>query len=147
MLDPEKLVPHWVNRLAFQLRSRVQASFNANGIDLSPEEWGLLLVLWSKGPLPMNALAQATVKDRTTVTRLVDRLVGKGLLERGNAEGDRRVVTVGVSEEGARRREEIAGAVLPVIGEASAGISERELAGALRVLRRMAANLEAGERD
>jgi DNA-binding MarR family transcriptional regulator len=142
MLDPETLVPHWVNRLAFQLRNRVQESFAAAGIDLSPEEWGLLLVLWSRGPLPMAALAAATVKDRTTVTRLVDRLAAKGLVTRATDESDRRVVTVAVSDLGHARRTAIVAAVLPVIAAASRGIDPADLDRATATLRQMAANLE-----
>ncbi|MCB1342824.1 MAG: MarR family transcriptional regulator [Pseudooceanicola sp.] len=139
MPDPETLLPHWINRLSFQLRARAQEALAP--FDLSPEEWGLLLVLWSAGPLPMNALAQRTVKDRTTVTRLVDRLVAKGVVARQAQDGDRRVVEIAVTPEGQARRDKVVAAMMPVVAAATTGIALHELEQARSVLMRMAANL------
>ncbi len=141
MFDYESKIQHWVNRLSFLLRSEVHNGFKQGGIDLSAEEWALLLVLWQKGPQQMGPLAALTLRDRTTVTRLVDRLVKKGFVQRSGGETDRRQVMVSISKEGSAAREHIVGAVLPVIEKSDQNISLKEKEIALKVLKQMVENL------
>jgi DNA-binding MarR family transcriptional regulator len=145
--DYEKQIPYWVNRLAFVLRAELQQRVKDAGHDLAAEEWALLMVLWRDGPLPMGRLAAITLRDRTTVTRLVDRLVVKGLLLRSEDENDRRQVIVGVSDLGRGIQPSVTGAVTPLIALASEGISQQEAENALSVLRRMVENLERPYRN
>ncbi len=48
----------------------------------------------------MAKLAEATLRDRSTVTRLVDRLIRKAYVERKAAPKDRRQVIISVSDKG-----------------------------------------------
>jgi DNA-binding MarR family transcriptional regulator len=78
-----------------------------------------LVVLCGTGTLPMSDLADRLACSRSTATRLCDRLVRDGLVERRSREDDRRSVEVVVTRRGAnlvrkvteRRREEIAAVV------------------------------------
>ena len=141
VFDYETKIPHWINRLSFMLRSELQQRVKAAGHDLAAEEWALLMVLWRDGPMPTGRLAAVTLRDRTTVTRVVDRLVSKGLLERKDEQGDRRQVVIHVTKLGAQIQPEVVGAVAPLIEKANAGIPAKELEITLSVLRRMADNL------
>ncbi len=142
MFDYESKIQHWVNRLSFLLRSEAQRHFREQGLDLSAEEWALLMVLWQKGPQQMGPLAAITLRDRTTVTRLVDRLVKKNLLQRGAAATDRRKVVVSVTREGQEIQGRIVGSVLPLIEKSNQGISLQERETTLRVLKTMVENLD-----
>lgn len=141
----EERIEHWVNRLSFLLRNEVQERFKAAGQDLSAEEWALLMVIWREGALPMGPLAKKTLKDRTTVTRLVDRLVKKGYLARADNPEDRRQVLIAVTPDGEALKAPVLGAVHPLLEKASAGIDAKDLDTALSVLRRMTENLEDGK--
>lgn len=140
--DYETKIPYWINRLSFMLRSELQQRVKNAGHDLAAEEWALLMVLWRDGPLPVGRLAEVTLRDRTTVTRVVDRLVAKGLLKRMDEEGDRRQVIVHVTNLGRRIENPVVGAVAPLIEKASQGIAQKEVEITLSVLQRMADNLE-----
>ncbi len=142
MFDYESKIQHWVNRLSFLLRSEAQRHFREQGLDLSAEEWALLMVLWQKGPQQMGPLAAITLRDRTTVTRLVDRLVKKNLLQRGAAATDRRKVVVSVTREGQEIQGRIVRSVLPLIEKSNQGISLQERETTLRVLKTMVKNLD-----
>ena len=61
-----------------------------------------LEVLEEHGTLPMQALAERLQLAISTVTRIVDQLVDKGLAERQNAPWDRRVCQVHLTKAGAR---------------------------------------------
>lgn len=55
-------------------------------------QWRALVLLDTRGQLNMHSLAQVLGVDPSTCTRLCDRLVDKGLIERGWASGNRREV-------------------------------------------------------
>jgi MarR family transcriptional regulator, 2-MHQ and catechol-resistance regulon repressor len=61
-----------------------------------------LEALEEHGTLPMQALAERLQLAISTVTRIVDQLVDKGLAERQNTPWDRRVCQVQLTEAGAR---------------------------------------------
>jgi DNA-binding MarR family transcriptional regulator len=82
--------------------------------DVSLAQYRFLVVLASRGPERLADLATALGVDRSSATRMCDRLVGKRLVTRRQSREDRRAVRVSltggelVSEVSRRRRAEIA---------------------------------------
>jgi DNA-binding MarR family transcriptional regulator len=84
--------------------------------DVSLAKYRFLVVLASRGPERLADLATALGVDRSSATRMCDRLVGKRLVTRRQSREDRRAVRVSltrtggelVSEVSRRRRAEIA---------------------------------------
>ncbi len=67
---------------------------------LTMQQFRVLMLLDGEGPVPHGDLAQSLGVGLATVTGLVDRLVGRGLVERSDDPADRRVRLVGLSAEG-----------------------------------------------
>ncbi len=143
MFDFESKIQHWINRLSFQLRAEAVQRFKQAGLDLSAEEWALLMVLWRDGPTPMADLANLTLRDRTTMTRLVDRMVKKDLVKRTTPKTDRRKVIIAVSTKGAEIKPRVLEAIQPLIAKSQNGIPEEDIALALNVLAQIAKNLDS----
>jgi len=86
------------------------------GEEVTLTQYRALVVLASRGPRSVAALAEAVAVTPPTASRLCDRLVRKGLVRRRTDRRDRRQVRIGLTEVGrrlidtvtARRREEIA---------------------------------------
>ena len=86
------------------------------GEEVTLTQYRSLVVLASRGPQSMAALADAVAVTPATASRMCDRLVKKGLVRRRGARNDRRQVRLGLTESGrhivdavtARRRQEIA---------------------------------------
>src|SRR5579871_3647249 len=80
-------------RLLFLLVQTLKTHFAgiAAAYDLSPVQARVLLELQPGMALPMSALADVLSCDASNVTGIVDRLEGRGLVERHGTEGDRRV--------------------------------------------------------
>jgi DNA-binding MarR family transcriptional regulator len=84
--------------------------------DVTLAQYRFLIELASRGPQRLADLASALGVDRSTATRMCDRLVRKRLVTRRRAQGDRRAVRVSLSGAGEelvaevsrRRRVEIA---------------------------------------
>ncbi len=75
--------------------------------DLSPMGLKLLQVLEPGLAKPMSALAERLFCDASNVTGMVDRLERRGLLERRDDPGDRRVKLIALTDEGASVRERV----------------------------------------
>ena len=71
--------------------------------ELSPVQAHVLRTL-GYGPQPMSMLADYLSCDASNVTGLVDRMEGRGLVERRSAEHDRRVKLLCLTEAGAEVR-------------------------------------------
>lgn len=141
MFDYETIPLHWVNRLSFLVRKELGAAFRQAGHNISPEEWAILLVLWKQGPQRPSAIADLTLKDRTTVTRLVDAMVRKGLVERQNDEGDRRGNLVAVSLKGTDLEQVLVPIAQVLIARALEAIPPDDIATTTRTLAAMTRNL------
>ena len=69
-------------------------------VELSPQGGKALMILAEKSPLTMSDLAEAVDAPLSTVTRIVERLIDKGMAMRSRIEEDRRVVRVEISGAG-----------------------------------------------
>jgi len=84
--------------------------------DVTLAQYRVLIELAARGPQRLADLASALTVERSTATRMCDRLVRKRLVARQRSTDDRRVVRVSLTEAGAelvvevsrRRRAEIA---------------------------------------
>jgi len=72
------------------------------GEDVTLTQYRSLVVLASRGPQGVASLAEAVAVTPPTASRLVDRLVRKGLVRRRTDRHDRRQVRVGLTEAGRR---------------------------------------------
>jgi MarR family transcriptional regulator, organic hydroperoxide resistance regulator len=74
---------------------------------LTPPQAFLLRYLEPAKPMAMSELAEALGCDASNITGLVDKLEGRGLIERRPDRADRRVKMIVVTETGARFRAEL----------------------------------------
>lgn len=79
----------------------------ASEFDLAPMQMFALKNLEPGRELPMSALAESLHCDASNVTGIVDRLEGRGLIERRPSPEDRRVKMIAVTEAGQKLREQI----------------------------------------
>ena len=74
----------------------------ATDIELSPQDGRALVTLADRGPVTMTDFSEMLGVPLSTATRMVERLIDKGLAIRSRIEDDRRVVRVDLSTEGKR---------------------------------------------
>jgi DNA-binding MarR family transcriptional regulator len=108
------------------------------GEEVTLTQYRSLVILASRGPQSLAALAEAVAVTPPTASRLCERLVRKGLVHRRSDRSDRRQVRIALTEAGrslvdvvtARRREEIADllASIPAADQRSVVAALRQLA-------------------
>jgi MarR family transcriptional regulator, organic hydroperoxide resistance regulator len=74
---------------------------------LSPMQLVALSSLEPGHEVPMSYLAETLLCDASNVTGIVDRLEGRGLIERRAAAHDRRVKLLALTDQGIRLRDEV----------------------------------------
>ncbi len=111
------------------------SSLAAERVDITLPQYRVLVVLAMDGPQQVAALSKVLDVYSSTITRLCDRLVAKGLIERTTESSDRREVVLSLTRRGravvervTRRRHDRIAAIIDAIPPAR----RRELVLALR---------------
>ena len=73
------------------LARRLQKYFREKELDLTVEQWSILVHLWKYDGVSQQELSNRTFRDKPSITRLVDNLEKLGLVERRASETDRRI--------------------------------------------------------
>ena len=75
---------------------------------MTPEQWQVLITLWSTGkPLIQSDIVEMTLKDKHTVSRIIQRLDRDGWIQKYSDKKDARVSVIFPSDKSNSLREEI----------------------------------------
>jgi DNA-binding MarR family transcriptional regulator len=99
-LPPEIYFLHLALVVARRSETRLEHALKATGVGLAG--WRALRVVYRFGPATMGELADYSLTDRTTLTRIVDDLVEAGLMKRSKPPDDRRKVVMDLTAAGRR---------------------------------------------
>lgn len=122
-----------LGKLFWEMRPRLHRVAAESG--LTPPQLFALRTLDPDHPMPMRELAAQLHCDSSNVTGLVDGLEAQGLVERREAEHDRRLRMLVVTEQGVELRERLRTAMAEV-PEAIAALSAADQRALRDVLRR-----------
>lgn len=89
-----------VIRVNTAFRQYLQARLRASGLDLTFEMLQVLGCLWQTDGVNQQEIANLTVKDKASVTYLIDNLTRRNLVYRKEDEADRRNKQIYLTEEG-----------------------------------------------
>jgi MarR family transcriptional regulator, 2-MHQ and catechol-resistance regulon repressor len=127
----------WVvlSRAYAAIRAHAEADIARYGI--MPTEFGILEVLYHKGPLLLGEIQRKILVSSGGVTFLVDRLVARGLVERRECPGDRRARYAALTKDGERLMADIFPQHAAALRRALSGLSGREQRQATALLRKL----------
>lgn len=107
---------------------------------LTDAQWKPLLIL-SQGKCQTAAeLARVACCDAGAVTRLLDRIEGKGLIQRTRSQADRRVVNLELTDDGRQTAAVIPQVLATTLNEVLTGFSPEEVVLLKSLLRRLLDN-------
>ena len=106
------------------------------GFDLTPVQYAALSAIKANPGIDQVTLAGLIAYDRTTITGVVDRLVQKGLLVRHPSSRDRRARELQITDSGKRTLRGITPAVEAAQRSMLRGLTEKEGADLMRLLRK-----------
>ncbi len=138
----EETAGYLIYRVGRLLRYRASQFFSQRDIEISPEQWVLLLQVRERGQATMSDLVDKAVNDHPNVTRLVGGLVKMGYVERARNPSDRRSQLVSMTQAG----EALVNVVLPDLLSEKAvffeGLNQGEVTKIISLLKIVLGNLE-----
>lgn len=107
---PSKLTDHlgyWMRMVSNQVSHAFARAVEGRGVTVA--EWVVLRELFDVEALPPSKLADTMGMTRGAISKLAERLIAKGLVQRTESPSDGRVHTLSLTEQGARLVPELAG--------------------------------------
>ncbi len=131
-----------VRRAERALINKLNQYFKKNGYDVTTEQYRVLISLWNKDGQNQQELAEATFKNKTSITRLINGLEKKNLVVRIPDRTDHRNKLIYLTKKGKELPKVLAGLAKKTLKQAQAGIPEDEIETCKKVLCRVIQNIE-----
>ncbi|MCK9181117.1 MAG: MarR family transcriptional regulator [Bacteroides sp.] len=129
-------------RVSAAINRQLHRNFRSNGLDITPEQWTVLIYLWEKDGVTQQELCNATFRDKPSMTRLLDNMEKLHLVVRISQESDRRINLIHLTKTGRALENKIRDISSQTLKEALAGIDNKELAVIQDVLRKVFKNIK-----
>ena len=113
-----------LNRLVSRYNVVIEARLKTIGLDIP--YWRVLMILGQKSPRSVGQLAEAAVIPFSTMTRIVQRMSGAGLITCAPLEKDNRVIEVSLTGAGESKLAEARALTAPVYARVIDGFSIEE---------------------
>ena len=130
-----------VNRTAFLMTEEIARRFAAHDHPLSAQDFGILFRLFNQGAMTQVEIATLMMRDKTTITRRIDGLVKKQLVERNPDPNDRRYFRIDLTAEGNRALEVMIPLVRDFQQEVLSDIPDEEKATTIKTLKHISDKL------
>ena len=127
-------------KVSTAINRKLSRNFRQNGIEITPEQWAILLSLWEKDGITQQDLCNATFKDKPSMTRLIDNMEKQHLVVRISDKRDKRTNLVYLTKTGRELESQSFKIAITTLHEASQGISVEELKIGQEVLRKIFTN-------
>jgi MarR family transcriptional regulator, organic hydroperoxide resistance regulator len=135
------------NLSAMAARNYLTRQLSLHGIDMTIEQFKVMVVLWKQGSATQQNIADFVGKDKTSVTRLIAGLEKRSLIQRATDCQDKRCNLVTLTPQGVALEKP----TMEVLQEAThylhRGIDPQELAITLRVLKQMCLTLNYSPKE
>ncbi len=111
------------------------------GYEITPEQGAVLNAIGESEGISQSVIAEKTIKDKPTITRILDNLERKNLISRKTDSGDRRAYRIYLTETGRERIEMFRQIIAEVDAKAFAGLDSKDLIKMEEILRAVRANV------
>jgi len=117
-------------------------AFANEGIDITTEQWTVLVCLWNKDKVTQQTLSSLTFKNKPSITRLIDSLEKRNLVTRVSDHSDRRINLIHLTEAGVALQKKATEVVEKVAAKTLSNINNDELNTVRIVLKKIMLNLQ-----
>lgn len=122
----ERSLASLLYRTSLAIRGALQRTLKERGFDITPEQFGILRLLWEKEGLSQREIANILFKDKPNVSRMLDVLKKKKLIYR-KPTTDRRKFAIFLTETGTGLVKKIYPIGMELRKRAFHGVKKKEL--------------------
>lgn len=137
-----KEVAVYINILNSKIKKYFGDELNKNTINMTPEQYLVMDILWDEGTLSQQAIAEIIQKDKNSVTKFIDSLERKGFVFRAVDKEDRRINNIVLSKDGIMLKDTTTEVAINMMNQVVKNIDDNELAVFVKVLQQMKHNIE-----
>ena len=135
---------HLLFELRDYLRQFMQIKFRENNIDLTYEMHQIMACLWKKDGINQQELSDLTLKDKASMTYLIDNLTKRDLVKRTEHPGDRRSKLIYLTPRGKQLGKKIEPWVVELFTIASRDVDMNKIRESMHLIEKMRDNIKSG---
>ncbi len=137
----EDSIGYWVRCVTRSIRARFNHNLMQAGIEVTSDQWAVLVTLYHKGGQSQKYLGYITMMDKTAITRLIDALEQQEILMRQQNPEDRRENLIFLTNKGKGLYRKMVPIAEKTLEEAAIGIPETQMAACKDTLQKIFRNL------
>ncbi|WDF69900.1 MarR family transcriptional regulator [Sphingobacterium oryzagri] len=130
-----------LDRTARRVKQYAQSAFQQNAFDITIDQWSVLKLLYKEDTMTHKELAEKLGKDQPTLTRIIDIITKKQLVERVEHPQDRRSLHIHLTAAGTAKVEELSPAVKDIRMKAWENLTDEDFENFTRILNTIYDNL------
>ncbi|MBO4984146.1 MAG: MarR family transcriptional regulator [Bacteroides sp.] len=127
-------------KVSAAINRKLYRNFRMHNIEITPEQWTVLIFLWKKDGVTQQELCNATFKDKPSMTRLINNMERQHLVVRISDKKDRRTNLIYLTKDGKELEEKAFVIANQTLQEGLQGITLEEIKIAQDVLRKIFQN-------
>lgn len=131
-----------IGRTTNIVNRKLQREFKRANLAITHEQWTLLSALWNEDGQTQQSLSEKTFRDKTSVTRLINKLESQSLVVRITDKYDQRTNLIYLTAQGKSLENTTTQILKETYQKAIAGISEKDIMICKDVLNRVFDNLK-----
>ena len=124
------------------MNSRLNQNFRLHEYSITYEQWQVLSRLYEEDGITQNQLAISIERDQASISRLIDNMIKKELVERVSDDTDKRIKRIYLMKESKEIQRDLEDLALKTISQATRNMSEKELEVCLKMLDQIRENLK-----
>lgn len=131
-----------MSELKNHFRKYIQLKIKGHGINMTFEMLEVMGCLWNKDGVNQQEIADQTLRDKSSMTYLLDNLVKRKMVTRMEDENDRRNKLIYLTKEGLCLKEQLNPWVAELYEKASEGTDGTDIQNSIRLINQMIANMK-----
>lgn len=139
----DSAIGYLVGRTSRAIMRRLSKKFINAGFDITYEQWSVLVHLFNIDGLSQHELSLMAVKDKASITRLVNALEKKNIVLRINDQLDKRSRLIYLTNKAKELKKDLLAIVEELTSEAESNISSEEMALCKSVLNKIFYNMSS----
>lgn len=137
----DNALAYWVHRVYQASRNRMFRVFHDEGVEITPEQWIVLVRLWESDGRTQTELGDATYRDRPTMSRILDLMEKRELVERRASATNARIWHVHLTRQGKALQRRLVPRAEKLVKEMVRGIPPKDLEVTRATLRKLFENM------
>lgn len=126
---------------AKKIKLALQRKFNDLNVDITVDQWVVLLELHNHGTQNQVELCEHCSKDAPTITRIIELLIKKELITRESCKEDRRRFNISLSKKGKQLVQKLLPILIEFRKEGWQGLNEKDITHIERITKKIQENL------